>query len=491
MVVTSKRKGEMSMKKYYAIIAAAAALAACQKQAPVVQETETQTRIISATFENTASRTSLDEATPIWTVGDKIKLLSATSACEVTVVSGTQPTDGQAVIVLQDDKASGLTICTSLSGTLYAVYPASCCSATSQADDNLAITIPSDQDGSFAGANISAAKENAGKLVFKNVTAVLHLTQTATTKVDRVTVISEGILDKDNEYVSTACCIAGAATVDMSQEKPAAVLADGQSKKIKVVSEDIQTDYYIAVAPNTLKKGTAFGFDNSADRKLGGRNLSADKTVEAGTIYNIGSMDGGSWHDYVEVTDANGNTLKWATINLGATSSEPGRDSFGDLFSWGNTTGQPNNKITKAFNSGNYSGTAGSKITSAKMWDVTVNDAARAQWGGTWRIPVLAEYQALVNSTVAVKIGDNWKNGVYVNGYMFKYNEADEGGLFLPAAGYCNMTSSLSGAGQFADYWTSTWHSSGNAYCFDFNTNKFNTPQIATYSGRSIRAVSE
>ena len=183
------------MKKYYAIIAAAAALAACQKQAPVVQETETQTRIISATFENTASRTSLDEATPIWTVGDKIKLLSATSACEVTVVSGTQPTDGQAVIVLQDDKASGLTICTSLSGTIYAVYPASCCSATSQADDNLAITIPSDQDGSFAGANISAAKENAGKLVFKNVTAVLHLTQTATTKVDRVTVISEGILE--------------------------------------------------------------------------------------------------------------------------------------------------------------------------------------------------------------------------------------------------------------------------------------------------------
>ena len=491
MVVTGKGKGEMSMKKFYAIIAAAAALVACQKQAPAVQETATQTRIISAAFEDTAFKTSLDGTTPIWAVGDKIKLLSATSASEVTVVSGTQPTDGQAVIVLKDGKASGLTICTSLSGTLYAVYPASCCSAASQTDDKLAITIPAAQNGSFAAANICAAKENAGKLVFKNVTAVLHLTQTATTKVDKVTVISEGALDKNKSYASTACCIAGDATVDMSEEKPVAVLAEGQSKKIKVVSADIQTDYYIAVAPDTLMKGTAFGFDNSADRKLGGRNLSADKIVEAGTIYNIGSMDGGTWHDYIEVTDASGKTLKWATMNLGATSSEPGRNSFGDLFSWGNTTGQPNNKITKAFNSGNYSGTAGSKITSAKMWDVTVNDAARFQWGGTWRLPVLAEYEALLSSTVAVKIGTDWKNGVYVNGYMFKCKEADESGIFFPAAGYCNYTSSLTGAGQFADYWTSTWHSSGNAYCLDFNTNKFNTPQIAAYSGRTIRAVSE
>ncbi|MBP9986298.1 MAG: hypothetical protein KBT44_00030 [Bacteroidales bacterium] len=480
------------MKKFYAIIAAAAALVACQKQAPAVQETATQTRIISAAFEDTAFKTSLDGTTPVWTVGDKIKLLSATSASEVTVVSGTKPTDGQAVIVLKDGKASGLTICTSLSGTLYAVYPASCCSAASQTDDKLAITIPAAQNGSFAAANICAAKENAGKLVFKNVTAVLHLTQTATTKVDKVTVISEGALDKNKSYASTACCIAGDATVDMSEEKPVAVLAEGQSKKIKVVSADIQTDYYIAIAPDTLMKGTAFGFDNSADRKLGGRNLSADKIVEAGTIYNIGSMDGGTWHDYIEVTDASGKTLKWATMNLGATSSEPGRNSFGDLFSWGNTTGQPNSKITKAFNTGNYSGTAGSKITSAKMWDVTVNDAARFQWGGTWRLPVQTEYTELINSTVSEKIGDSWKNGVYVNGYLFKCKEADESGIFFPAAGYCNMTSSLSSAGQFGDYWTSTWQASGMAYGFDLNASKLNTSTpLAAYSGRSIRAVSE
>lgn len=479
------------MKRFYTIIAAAVALVACQKEFTDFQGTEVQTRIISAAFENTATKTILDDATPTWTVGDKIKLLSAAGASEITVVSGTQPADGQAVIVQNDGKASGLSICTSLSGNLYAVYPASCCSATSQADDNLAITIPSVQTGCFADANICAAKENEGKLMFKNVTAVLHLTQTVSTKVDRVTVISEGVLDKDNDYASTASCIAGNATIDMSQAKPSAVLAEGQGKKIKVLSQDILQDCYIAIAPCTLRKGTAFGFDNSADRKLCGRNISEDKTVEAGTIYNIGSMDGGTWHEYIEVTDASGNTLKWATMNLGATSSEPGRGSFGDLFSWGNTTGQPNDKIRTAFNSGNYSGTPGSKITSAKMWDVTVHDAARAQWGGTWRMPVLDEFQALVNSTVAVRIGDNWKNGVYVNGYMFKHNEADESGIFLPAAGYCNFTSSLTGAGQFADYWTSTWHSSGNAYGFDFNTNKFNTPPLASYSGRTIRAVSE
>lgn len=480
------------MKKYYAIIAAAAALVACQKQAPSCQETEGQTRIITAAFEDAGFKTSLDGATPTWAVGDKIKLLSATAASEVTVVSGTQPADGQAVIVEKDGKASGLSICTSLSGTLYAVYPASCCSATSQADDNLSINIPSAQDGSFAGANICAAKENAGSLAFKNVTAILHLTQTATTKVDRVTVISEGVLDKANAYASTACCIAGAATVDMSQAQPAAVLAEGQGKKIKVVSANVQTDYYIAVAPDTLRKGTAFGFDNSDESKLSGRNLSADKIVVAGTIYNIGSMDGGTWHDYIEVTDASGNTVKWATMNLGATSSEPGQNSFGHLFSWGNTTGQPTNQIRSAFSSSTYSGTAGSKVTAANMWDVTVNDAARSQWGGTWRLPVISEYEALIASTVAVKIGDNWSNKVYVNGYMFKLNEADESGIFFPAAGYCSYTSAHQAAGQFGDYWTSTWYSSGKSRAFDLNSSKLNTTTyLDNFSGRSIRAVSE
>ena len=479
------------MKKYIAIIAAVAALVSCQKETTPVQEADGQTRLISASFASSTTKTTLNEATPEWSVGDRIKLVSADGSCEIIVVEGTDPGTDKAVIVEQDGKKSGLTIRTTLTGTLYAVYPASCCSATAQADDNLSITIPALQDGSFANANICAAKEENGSLAFKNVAAILHFTQTAATNVDKVTVISEGKVEKgeNNVYASTASYISGEATVDMSQDAPSAVLADGQSKKIKMVSASVMEDYYIAVAPATLKKGTAFGFDNSQDNKLGGRNLNGDKVVEAGTIYNVGSMDGGSWHDYVEVTDASGNTLKWATMNLNATSAEPGQASFGNLYSWGNTVGQPTNQIRQAFNPSSYSGTAGSKVTKAEMWDVTVNDAARFQWGGTWRLPVVAEFEALANSTTAEKVGDNWSNKVYVNGYNFI---SEDGTIFFPAAGYCNYTSSLSASGQFGDYWSSSMFNSSDIYGMDINASKINVASHwANYSGRTIRAVSE
>lgn len=479
------------MKKIAFVLAATLALVSCQKETLVQEQPANDgSRTIEAYFVNPETKTTLDACTPEWNKGDVIRLLSADSYQYVTVVDGTTPDICEAVIVEKNGKKAGLKICTTLAGPLYAVYPASATKATSQTDDVVNIVIPEEQDGTFACANICVAKEGTDGLAFKNVTAVIHLTQSASTGVDKVKIISEGALNPINGR-STASAIVGEATVDMSQSQPAASLKNGGKMSVQMSSASVQKDYYIAVAPTTLKKGTAFGFDNSAACKLGGTNLKENKTLEVNTIYNAGAMDGNSYHEYVAITTKDGKTLKWATMNIGATSDQPGEASFGAYFSWANTEGQVYPRITKPFSDDNYKLTLGYKITSQGDWDVTVHDAARANWGGTWRIPTggeNGEFAAMKEVTTWTLVGTDFTKGVKVNGYNASFNGKT---IFFPLCGYYSWNT-MQALGQFADFWSSTMFDATQAYGLDLNNaNVTPASHYLKNLGRSIRAVSE
>lgn len=508
------------MKKILFAMATLAALASCQK-ADLTEQNSANTngeRVITAYFDNAGTKTTLDGVTPKWSENDKIMLLDETGKEEITLDGDAISADGKSV-----------TITTTLEGTIYAVYPSNATSAEKVETANVPVTLSAEnQDGTFASANICVAKENDGSLAFKNVTSVLHLTQTATT-----TKVNEIIITTPS---ASSAYIAGTGTVDMSATTPALTLNSGQSKKIKVKSASVKSDYYIAVAPTTLPEGTAFGFATGS--QLGGTNLSEEKTIAANTIYHIGSMDldaitPNTYHDYVEIGG-----LKWATMNVGAEKvANDLKYCAGDYYQWGYSdtnynsipwdSGISDNQLEitdwksgkeDGFKWTTYTGfTASNEFTewSPAPYDETTKnllpayDASTVNWKGSWHTPTSDDFQNLFNACIgdsgydkATKpTGTPTKKGVYwcdnydgVAGVLF-YDGSGE--LFFPAAGGAtaanNNEKKLVSLGLYATYWTSSRNSSSNykANYRIFTSSTSALSQTGRYAGFTIRPVSD
>ena len=170
-----------------------------------------------------------------------------------------------------------------------------------------------------------------------------------------------------------------------------------------------------------------------AELKISGR-MSVKKLKESAEVADVEDSscdepkDG---HEYVDL----GLSVKWATCNVGASKPE----EYGDYFAWGETS-------TKEEYTEENSLTYGKKMS-----DIAGNaqyDAARANWGGSWRMPTEYEWQELID-----KCKWEWGkvNGVKVN----KVTGPNGNSIFLPAAGYRDG-SSLYGAGSIGYYWSST-----------------------------------
>ncbi len=142
-----------------------------------------------------------------------------------------------------------------------------------------------------------------------------------------------------------------------------------------------------------------------------------------------GSSNGYDWVDL-------GLSVKWATCNVGATTPE----GYGDYFAWGETS-------TKTEYTEDNSKTSGNS-----MGDISGNasyDAARANWGGTWRLPTKTECQELVDRCKWKRTTQNGVNGYKVTG-------PNGNSIFLPAAGYRYDGSSLYKEEADGSYWNST-----------------------------------
>ena len=445
-------------------MAVLAALTSCQK-ADLAEQNSVNTngeRVITAYFDNAGTKTTLDDngVTPKWTGTETIRILNGSTFDKITPDEIVVSTDGKSI-----------TFTTTLSGTLYAVYPFTATSAEKiENDDIVPVTLSANQDGTFASANICVAKENDGSLAFKNVTSVLHLTQVAAT-----TKVNEIIITTPSAY------IAGTGTVDMSETTPTLALSSGLSKKIKVKSASPQSDYYIAVAPTTLPAGTAFGFATGSE--LGGTNLSEEKTIAANTIYNIGSMDASeiepnTYHEYVEI-----NGLKWATMNIGANNET----EFGEYFAWGETVGHPlksgisiSDYVSNAFD-GNHSFVDAPSIDNPETLPLD-KDAANANWGGTWRMPTEEELDGLASK----------QRGTFASGSFF--GTSDDAQIFLPAAG-CGSGTDLFNAGERCFYWSSslcTFNSCNACYLLFCDDSDYAFTLYGIRSdGQSVRALSD
>ncbi len=163
------------------------------------------------------------------------------------------------------------------------------------------------------------------------------------------------------------------------------------------------------------------------------------------------NVDPYNGHEYVDL----GLSVKWATCNVGASKPE----EYGDYFAWGEVAPKETydwstykwcngsyDTQTKYCTNSSY-GTVDNKTT-LELSD----DAARANWGGSWRMPTDAELTELRE-----KCTWTWttQNGVYGYKVTSKKSGYTSKSIFLPAAGYRNY-SSLDLAGSYGFYWSSS-----------------------------------
>lgn len=207
-------------------------------------------------------------------------------------------------------------------------------------------------------------------------------------------------------------------------------------------------------------------------------------------------------HEYVDLgITYNGKTLYWATCNVGASSPE----EYGNYYAWGETTPK------ELYDWSTYKWAAGQSHTENDLCKYTVadrntdgcwydggnfigdgkrildpeDDAATANWGGSWRMPTGQEVSLLYNECSWTWTMLNGVPGVNVMG-------RNGNSIFLPSAGYRDIDG-LRGEKESGHFFTSEL-SPYSLFVYRIDAWKYHDPQLGIqsiyrYLGFSIRPV--
>ena len=172
-------------------------------------------------------------------------------------------------------------------------------------------------------------------------------------------------------------------------------------------------------------------------------------------------------HEYVDL----GLSVKWATCNVGAENPW----DYGDYFAWGETEPKsmygPDNSVTNEMED---------------ISDISGDpeyDAARANWGGTWRLPTEEEITEIMDNCTW-----EWTTEEEVSGY--KVTGPNGNSVFFPAAGYM-FGSTLDVPGLYGYYWGSTPGPRKRARALSFSYGGYNLSYLGRFYGQSVRPVAD
>ncbi|MBR5573918.1 MAG: carboxypeptidase regulatory-like domain-containing protein [Paludibacteraceae bacterium] len=213
---------------------------------------------------------------------------------------------------------------------------------------------------------------------------------------------------------------------------------------------------------SNLSAGTKYYVRAYAINEIG---TSYGSTISFTTEQSSSTSNTENGHQYVDL----GLSVKWATCNVGTTKPE----GYGDYFAWGET------RSKSYYNSSSYS-----YYDNPTTLPLSA-DAARANWGGQWRMPTIDEFEELRNNCTW-----KWTTQNGVNGYKVTSN-SNGNYIFLPAAGYRDL-GSLYGAGDYGYYWSSSAYgpnySTTALYLYFYSTWKDRKNDYKA-AGRSVRPV--
>ena len=210
------------------------------------------------------------------------------------------------------------------------------------------------------------------------------------------------------------------------------------------------------------------------------------KTVAKAPVPPATSQGRANGHEYVDL----GLSVKWATCNVGANKPE----DYGDYFAWGVTAPKDyydwsRYTLCKGFTSTltkycNKSSRGNNGFTDNKTQLELSNDAARANWGGNWRMPTDAELTELREQCTWT-----WTSQNGVNGYKVT-SKSNGNSIFLPAAGY-RGDSWLGDAGSNGYYWSSSLYTDDPLYAriVRFESGYVNRSGYNRSLGLSVRPV--
>ena len=183
-------------------------------------------------------------------------------------------------------------------------------------------------------------------------------------------------------------------------------------------------------------------------------------------------------HDYVEIGG-----LKWATMNVGASSVT----DYGLFFQWGDTQGYTASQVgsgegQKYFGWADYkygNGTSSPGATRMTKYNETdgktvleaEDDAAVANWGGSWRMPTTAEFQALGSAVNTAWTADYQGSGVA--GLVCTDKTDSSKTLFFPAAGFC-YNGSVYNVGNYGSYWSSSLRTDDRQFAYYLHFYSYN-----------------
>lgn len=186
--------------------------------------------------------------------------------------------------------------------------------------------------------------------------------------------------------------------------------------------------------------------------------------------------------------------LKWATCNVGASTPS----DYGSYFAWGETStknvytwenyrfrvsGNSDDNVSfSKYNTKSDCGTVDNKMTLE-----TSDDAARANWGGTWRMPTDDEMTELIRQCTWTWTTQDRKSGYLVT------SKTNGKSVFLPAAGFY-LAHDIFGTGSAGYYWSSSLYSDSPRLA---RFGHYDSDEVyifvrgSRFSGQSVRPVTE
>ena len=201
--------------------------------------------------------------------------------------------------------------------------------------------------------------------------------------------------------------------------------------------------------------------------------------VPTPTRPTTGTLNGYDWVDL-------GLSVKWATQNVGASSPS----DYGYHFAWGETRKKDNYDWETCFDCLDIMGGSwGTYKISGKtsISSTSGHDTARENWGGTWRMPTISEFNELCN-----KCDWTWTSKGGHNGYLVT-SKTNGKSIFLPAAGWRTYTD-WNDEGEDGCYWSSTLSSSNSSLALEltFWSSGVRGEWISSRKcGRSVRPVTD
>ena len=272
----------MTKRIFTYLAIAAVALSACRKEEPQQpgnpEEKPDPTELVEMKFEVSVEKNSLpaqatstktelnEDGSVLWSVGDKMRFIyevdgTAGSAVSEALTAEDIKEDGSATITVEvpsafsDDEFSG-------TRRLSAVYPSETTAAFERGE--LKVTVPAEQDGTFAHASISSADwSGSNSLVFKNVCGLLKME----------------VEDADAAKL---------------------VITTGETT-VATLNVNGAGTYYAAVLPTTLE-GFKSEVKNAAGETIARKSTSNALEVKAGHITTLGVISGFDHRFYVSVS---------------------------------------------------------------------------------------------------------------------------------------------------------------------------------------------